>query len=181
MANTTKKNYCILGINVLATVPLDAETYDTYAGRTGACLDTALGYQMARSYHNKVRSGVVTALKNQGHEPAEGETPDKFVNRLLDANTISREDFAALVVKTADGIDALSCLGGAERASIGQQWLDKAQAAQQVWESGAKTFEDSLARWQKADPSINVTDPSDTEAVARALRAYSAAREADLV
>ncbi len=181
MSNTTKKQYTILGVSVLAAVPLDAATYDQYAGRVGACVDTALGYQIPRSWHSKVRAGVVAELKKLGHEPLETETQDKFVSRLRDENKISADDFAALVVRVADSIDALGCLAGTERASIGAQWLDKAQAAQQLWESGTKSFADSLAKWQKADASINVADPSDTEAVARALRAYSNALDASLV
>ena len=174
--DTTTKTYSILGVTgITAVVPLTAEAYDKYAGRTGACVDIAVGYQMPRSYHAKVRAAILAALKAKGHSPAEDETQEKFVNRLLDSNAISADEYQVLGRTAAAGIDSLACLAGAERATIGKEWLEKAQAAQAVWESGARSFADSLAKWQKADSSINVADPSDTEAVARAMRAYSAA------
>ncbi len=174
--DTTTKTYSILGVNgIVAEVPLTAEAYDKYAGRIGACLDVALGYQMPRSFHSKVRTAILAALKVAGHEPAEGETQEKFTTRLLDSKAIDADAYQVLGRTAAASVNSLACLAGAERATIGKEWLEKAQAAQAVWESGARSFADSLAKWQKADSSINVAYPSDSEAVARAMRAYSTA------
>lgn len=180
-ANTTKKSYSILGCTVIATVPLDADTFDRYAGRVGACVETAVSYTMARSYHAKVRAGILAKLKELGHEPTDGESQEKFVTRLRDESKISADDLQAIAATVAGGIDSLGCLAGAERATIGQQWLDAAKSAQALWNSGERKPEDSLAKWQAADASINVTDFTDIEQVARAMRAFKAAQANDLV
>lgn len=179
--NTTKKSYTILGCNVIAAVPLDADTYDKYAGRIGACVEIAVSYTMARSYHAKVRTGIVAELKKRGNEPGDGESQEKFVARLLDEKKITADDLQAIAATVAGSIDSLGCLSGTERAAVGQQWLDAAKSAQALWNTGERKPEDSLAKWQAADASINVTDFTDIEQVARAMRAFKAAQANDLV
>lgn len=181
-ANTTKKSYNILGCTVIASVPLDADTFDRYAGRVGACVETAVSYTMARSYHAKVRAGILAKLKELGHVPGDDESQEKFVTRLRDETKITADDLQAIAATVAGGIDSLGCLAGAERATIGEKWLEAARNAQAIWSSGGdKTFAGSLAKWQAADASIVVTDPTDTEQVARAIRAFDAAKSADLL
>jgi hypothetical protein len=180
--NTAKKTYTILGCTVIAAVPLDADTYDKYAGRIGACVETALSYTMARSYHSKVRTGIVAELKKRGNEPGDGESQEKFVARLLDAKAITTDDLQAIAATVAGGIDSLGCLSGTERAAVGEKWLEAARTAQAIWASGGdKTFASSLAKWQAADASITVSDPTDVEQVARAIRAFDAAKSSDLL
>lgn len=179
--NTTQKSYTILGATVNATVPLDAASYDEAAGQLGACVTTALGYQMPRTFHSKVRSGIIAALESRGHAQTEGETQEKFVNRVLDGGAISRDEYQTIATTVAAGVDSLACLAGAERASIGEEWLNKAREAQAAWNNGTAVFANSLARWQAADSTINVNDQNDTEQVARALRAFVKANEKNLI
>lgn len=182
IANTTKKSYTILGCTVIATVPLDADTFDRYAGRVGACADIAVSYTMSRTYHAKVRAGIIAELKKRGNEPGDGETQEKFVARLLDAKTISADDLQAIAATVAGGIDSLGCLSGTERAAVGEKWLEAARNAQAIWASGgATTFASSLAKWQAVDASITVADSTDVEQVARAMRAFDAAKSRDLL
>lgn len=179
--NITEKSYTILGATVAATVPLDAASYDEAAGQLGACVTTALGYQMPRTFHSKVRAGIIAALEARGQAQADGETQEKFVNRVLDSGAVSRDEYQSIAVTVAAGIDSLACLAGAERASIGEEWLTKAREAQSAWNDGRAVFANSLARWQAADPTINVNDQNDTEQVARALRAFVKAQEKNLI
>lgn len=180
--NTTKKSYTILGCTVIATVPLDADTYDKYAGRIGACVETAVSYTMARSYHAKVRGGIIAELKKRGNEPGDGESQEKFVARLLDEKKITADDLQAIAATVANGIDSLGCLSGTERAAVGEKWLEAARNAQAIWASGGdKTFASSLAKWQAVDASITVSDPTDVEQVARAIRAFDSAKSSDLL
>ena len=92
----TKMNGKVLGITFEMTFPFDnAESFDSFMGKSGACYERAVQHFIAHSYYGRVRAEIVKALEKisgiernkttdeNGKSVKYTETEEQYVRRVM--------------------------------------------------------------------------------------------------
>lgn len=115
----------------LSGIPATVEDYDKLSNRPGACLETAIGHDIAHKFNAQARSAIidqlVKAVKEQNAEAvipdqADTETDTAYFKRLLEEGVVTKEQVEALAI-------TIEYSGAGQRSGVARKYKDIAEAA----------------------------------------------------
>jgi hypothetical protein len=172
--NTVPGEFTILGITLTPQVPATAADWDAIAG-AGSCVGAAIDAHGWRGYASPVRTAIFKALEAAGHKRNDGEKDAAFIARL----TASGVDVEGLTRSAAEGVDfCATIVAGGSRAEVGKDFIQQAEAVVAKIEAGQATLEDFLTKMRTLVPSANVGSTEDVTGIAKVIRAYRKAKDA---
>ena len=173
--NTVPGEFTILGITLTPQVPATAADWDAAAGQPGACVGAAIDAHGWRGYASPVRTAIFKALEAAGHKREDGEKDAAFIARL----NASGVDVEAIARPAAEGVDfCATIVAGGNRADVGKEYVQQAEAVIAKIEAGQATLEGFLTKMRTLVPSANVSSTEDVTGIAKVIRAFRKAKDA---